>query len=206
MTYTYHFKAGNNNAMSLLLLHGTGGDEHDLVPLATEIVGDDVTLLSPRGDVNEYGQLRFFTRNPDGTFDQDDLIKRTNALADFIREACRKHDIHPSTLYALGYSNGANMIASLMFLHPDVLAGGILLRSFLPLDNPPQADVSGKNMLILSGIVDQILPPEKGQELATKLEQGGANVTFNARLAGHELRREDIDDTKAWLKKLGFDF
>lgn len=204
MTYTYHFKQGCNTALTLLTLHGTGGDEFDLLPLARDIAGEDVGILSPRGNVDDNGQLRFFKRFPDGSFDQQDIIAHTHALADFIRDACEKHNIDPTTLYAVGYSNGANMIASLLALRPEVITGGILLRSFQPLQTPPSADLKGKNVLILSGVVDQILPPEKGQELATMLENQGANVTFKARLAGHELRREDVIDAQEWLASLGF--
>lgn len=205
MTYTYHFKQGVNKDFTLLTLHGTGADEFDLLPLAQDIAGDDVSILSPRGNVNENGQLRFFKRPAaDGLFDQDDIIHHANELADFIRDACVKHEINPATLYALGYSNGANMIAALLALRPEVIAGGILLRAFHPLQAMPQRDLNGKNVLVISGVMDQILPPEQGQALATMLENSGANITFKARLAGHELRREDVIDAKEWLQGLGF--
>lgn len=202
--YHYHLEQGSADSPVLLVLHGTGGNEYDLLPLARQIGGEDATLLSLRGDVSENGQLRFFRRFDDGSFDQQDLAGRARAMADFLHDLTGTQGIDRSRLYAFGYSNGANMAAALMLLAPDLLAGGILLRATQPLDPVPEKlpELSNRHILVLSGMMDPLIPPEKGQELARIMEQAGASVTFKARIAGHELQPQDISEARNWLERV----
>lgn len=199
--YIYHAENSAPDRAALLVLHGTGGDEFDLIPLAKEIGGQDIPLLSLRGDVNENGQLRFFKRYADGSFDLDDLRTRADTMAAFIRTTAASEGIDLTRLYAFGYSNGANMAAALMLLHPDILAGGVLLRATIPLTPETIPSLADKKLLILSGLMDHYIPPEKGQELADVMTNAGADVTFKARIVGHELQPQDIIEAKTWFDK-----
>lgn len=199
--FIHHFEKGDTSRPALLVLHGTGGNEHDLLSLAQQIA-PNASLLSPRGKVLENGMPRFFKRFPDGTFDKEDLIARTHELAEFIQESAKKYDLDLGNLYAFGYSNGANIAASLLLLHPDVLAGGILLRAMLPLTPPVIPSLKDKQILMLSGLMDPIATPEIGQSLATLFQQSGADISYKTRLSGHGLEMEDVVEAKKWFEKL----
>jgi len=197
LSFIHRFEKGAADARPLLLLHGTGGDENDLVPLGRTIA-PDAPLLSPRGKVLENGMPRFFRRLAEGVFDEDDVRHRANELADFVAAACAHFGI--STPVALGYSNGANIAAAMLLLRPDVLAGAILLRATLPLSQPPAADLTGVPVLILSGAHDPMMSPQGAARLATVLQQDGAAVEHRTLPSGHELSQADISLAKQWLQ------
>lgn len=187
----------------LLLLHGTGGDERDLLGLG-QTVAPGASLLSPRGQVLEGAMPRFFRRLAEGVFDEDDLRRRTHDLADFVEQARERYGI--AAPVAIGFSNGANIAASLLLLCPEVLAGAALLRAMSPfaeppqvLKKPPQADLVGKRVLMLSGAIDPIIPEENAKRLARTLSAAGASVDHRVLPAGHGLSQADIGLLKGWL-------
>jgi len=181
----------------LLLLHGTGGDENDLLQLG-EMVSPGSALVSPRGKVLEHGMPRFFRRLSEGVFDEDDLRRRANELADFVAGARRHYDL--TAPVALGYSNGANIAAAMLLLRPQVLAGAILLRAMVPLAQPPKSDLSRKPVLITSGQRDPIILASNAAELAGQLIHNGANVQHSVLPTGHELTQMDVTLAKEWMK------
>lgn len=197
MSFTHHFEAGHDpTATPLLLLHGTGGNEHDLVPLGHELV-PGAALLSPRGKVLENGMPRFFRRFAEGKFDEADVAFRSHELADFIAAARKTHQI--AAPIAIGFSNGANIAAALLLLRPEALAGAILLRAMVPLSNPPKADLRDKPVLMLSGNQDPIVPAENAARLAQILTADGAAVDHRILPAGHGLSQADLAIAKDWL-------
>lgn len=181
----------------LLLLHGTGGDEHDLVPLG-RMIAPGAALLSPRGKILEGGMPRFFRRLAEGVFDEVDVRKRADELADFVVEARDAYNL-PAPV-AVGFSNGANIAAALLLLRPGVLAGAALLRAMIPLQSPPAADLGGTPVLILSGAADPIVPAANAAGLAAMLARAGANVRHETLPGGHGLTQADLYRTKAWLE------
>ena len=180
----------------LLLLHGTGGDERDLLGLGAT-VAPGASLLSPRGRVMEGPMPRFFKRLAEGVFDEDDLRRRTHELADFIAQARERYGL--AAPVAVGFSNGANIAASLLLLRPEVLAGAALLRAMSPFANPPQVNLAGKRVLILSGAMDPIVPASDAQRLGNTLTESGASVDHRVLPAGHGLSQPDIGLLKGWL-------
>jgi phospholipase/carboxylesterase len=186
------------DAPPLLLLHGTGGDENDLLPLG-KTIAPGAALLSPRGKVLEHGMPRFFRRLAEGVFDEDDVRRRAEELADFIGEA-RSHYGLPAPV-ALGYSNGANIAAAVMLLRPEALAGGILLRAMVPFRQPPKADLAGKSVLIVSGAQDPIIPADNAARLATQLREAGATVDHRILPGGHMLSNADLRLSSDWLRE-----
>jgi phospholipase/carboxylesterase len=183
----------------LLLLHGTGGDEHDLLPLGRAL-DPGAALLSPRGKVLENGMPRFFRRLAEGVFDEADLRQRTADLAGFVAEARAAYGI--AAPVAVGFSNGANIAAAMLLLHPGVLRGAILLRAIVPLDDAPAESLAGTPVLILSGAGDPIVPAENAARLAAMLAAAGATVEHRTIAAGHGLSQTDVDLAKAWLARL----
>jgi phospholipase/carboxylesterase len=182
----------------LLLLHGTGGNESDLLGLGSHLA-PGAALLSPRGKVLEHGMPRFFRRLAEGVFDEADVIRRADELADFIAEARQAYGLEAPV--AVGFSNGANIAAALLYRRPEALAGAILLRAMLPLGDAPVASLSGKPVLILSGAVDPIVPAANVAGLAEALKKAGADVTHETQLTGHNLVQEDLNLATAWLDK-----
>jgi phospholipase/carboxylesterase len=180
----------------LLLLHGTGGDERDLLGLG-RAVAPGASLLSPRGQVLEGAMPRFFRRLAEGVFDEDDLRRRTQDLADFVEDARRRYGL--AAPVAVGFSNGANIAASLLLLRPGVLAGAALLRAMSPFATPPQADLAGQRVLILSGAMDPIVPAADARRLAQTLSGHGASVDHRVLPAGHGLSQPDIGLLQSWL-------
>jgi phospholipase/carboxylesterase len=183
---------------TLLLLHGTGGDENDLVPLV-EMVSPGSGFVSPRGKVLENGMPRFFRRLAEGVLDEDDVRRRANELADFIAEAREAYDL-PAPI-ALGFSNGANVAAAVMLLRPDALAGAVLMRAMVPLAEPPAARLDGAPVLILSGAADPLVPADNAARLAVMLEEAGAAVRHEIVSAGHNLSQTDVTLAHAWLEE-----
>jgi len=198
LSYIHRFEPGADPTRPpVLLLHGTGGDETDLLPLGRE-VAPGAALLSPRGNVLEGGAPRFFRRYREGLFDEDDVRRRANELADFVADARLAYGI--AAPVALGYSNGANIAAAVLLLRPKTLAGGILLRAMAPLANPPRSDLSGIPVLILSGLDDPIVSPASAERLALTLSAAGARVEREALRASHGLSQADVIRARAFFE------
>lgn len=202
VTLSYHhiFEPGANGvAPPLLLLHGTGGDENDLLRLGRSL-SPSSALLSPRGDVSEGGARRFFARIAEGVFDASEVIRRTHALADFIVAAGKHYHFAPSDLIAVGFSNGANIAATLLQLRPESLGAAVLLRPMVVLDQPAAAgSLTGRRVLVLSGNVDPIVPADHPANLAALLREGGAEVTLKTVPASHALTPADAASAREWL-------
>lgn len=196
-SHVHRFIPGNDPALPpVLLLHGTGGNEDDLLPVG-QMIAPGAALLSPRGKVLEGGMPRFFRRLAEGVFDEADLRRRAGELAEFIGEAREAYGLGAPV--AVGFSNGANIAAALLLLHPEALSGAVLLRAMVPLAAPPAASLSGKPVLILSGEADPIVPAENAARLAAVLQAGGASVEHKTLPAGHGLSQADITLAKAWF-------
>jgi predicted esterase len=192
LTYVHRFEPATvANATPVLLLHGTGGNEADLLPLGRQLAPGSA-LLSPRGDVSEHGMPRFFRRFAEGVFDLDDVARRTHALADFIADAATRYGFDPGKLAALGYSNGANIAASLLLLRPEALVRAVLLRPMVVLQLKTLPDLSGKHVTLLSGRHDPIVPVDHPPQLAKMLRQAGAQVDLHWLDTGHQLTEEDL--------------
>jgi phospholipase/carboxylesterase len=180
----------------LLLLHGTGGDENDLLPLG-QAIAPGSALLSPRGKVLENGMPRFFRRLAEGVFDEEDVRARANELADFVAEARQAYEL--AAPVAVGFSNGANIAAAMLMLRPEALSGAALLRAMVPLRDAPAADLAGKRILIVSGSADPIVSLENAARLVAMLRTAGASVQHEALPVGHGLSQADVRLTAAWL-------
>jgi predicted esterase len=199
LAYVHVFRpAAKPGAPTLLLLHGTGGNEHDLLPLAEQL-SPAAGVLSPRGNVLERGMPRFFRRLAEGVFDIEDLRRRTDELADFVTASAHQYGFAPQSVIAVGFSNGANIAASLLLLRPKVLAGAILFRAMVPLEPDVSAALTGTPVLLSNGRRDPIVPAAQVERLAALLHEAGANVTVAWQPAGHELTQSDITDARAWL-------
>jgi predicted esterase len=183
---------------TLLLLHGTGGDENDLLPIGREL-WPGAALLGVRGKVLENGMPRFFRRFAEGVFDVDDLKIRTNELAQFIDKAAERYGFSKRQLVAVGYSNGANIAASLVLLHPHSIAAGVLFRAQLPFTPDIIRNFADLSMFIAAGKRDTIVPRQETERLAAVLESGGGDVSLFWHNGGHELGDDDIVTAKAWL-------
>lgn len=200
LDFIHRFVPSSNaaTASTLLLLHGTGGNEHDLIDLGRSLA-PDANLLSPRGKVSENGMPRFFRRLAEGVFDEADLIHRTHELADFITAAAKQYGFSPDTITAVGYSNGANIAASMLLLRSEVLSRAILLRAMVPLIPEKSPDLTGSRIFLASGLSDPILPIDNARKLASMFRQAGANLTFKEIQAGHQLTSGELDAARVWL-------
>ena len=185
---------------TLLMLHGTGGDERDLLPLGRELWPGS-GLLGVRGKVLENGMPRFFRRFAEGVFDVEDLKSRTEELAQFIDVASERYGFGKTSLIAVGYSNGANIAASLILLHPHYLAAAVLFRAIVPFVPDVIRDFRHVSVFIGAGRVDSIVPSGQVEELADIFESGGAEVTISWHQGGHELGEDDVRAAKTWLSK-----
>lgn len=198
--FIHEFVAGKSDR-TLLLLHGTGGNERDLIPLGRDL-DPNASLLSPRGKVLENGMPRFFRRLAEGVFDLEDLLKRTHELADFVIVAAQHYKIDINRLGAVGYSNGANIAASMLLLRPGVLSAAILFRVMVPLIPETLPDLSATQVFIGAGSVDPIVAISQSKELTELLRNAGADVTIRFSQAGHELTANDLNAARQWLAKL----
>ena len=199
LSFVHRFEpATASSRPPLLLLHGTGGDETDLLPLGRAIA-PGAALLSPRGQVLENGMPRFFRRLAEGVFDEADLRRRANDLADFIETARDAYDL--AAPIAVGFSNGANIAAALLVLRPDVLAGAVLLRAMVPFAGNPSVDLAGKPVLLVSGANDPIIPPDNTARLAAQLADAGAEVDSRVLPGGHGLVQSDVTMATEWLAR-----
>jgi predicted esterase len=185
----------------LLLLHGTGGNERDLIPLGRDL-DPTASLLSPRGKVLENGMPRFFRRIAEGVFDLEDLKKRTNELADFVAAAAQRYGFAADNVVAVGYSNGANIAASMLFLRPEILSAAILFRAMVPLVPERQPNLSSAHVWIGAGSNDPIIPTSETKRLAELLRSAGADVTMRHFSAGHELTPADVESARDWMMTL----
>ncbi len=176
--------------------HGTGGDERQFVDLA-QTLAPDARIVSPRGDVSEFGALRFFRRSGEGIYDMDDLAKRTAAMAAFM--AAQKATTQPSGTIGLGYSNGANILASVLLEAPEIVDTAVLMHPLIPWAPAPQPGLAGRRVLITAGRHDPICPPEWTVEFADYLTDQGAQVTLDWHDGGHEIRQEEIASVQAFL-------
>jgi predicted esterase len=183
---------------TLLLLHGTGGTEHDLLPLAADLL-PGAACLAPRGAVLEHGMPRFFRRLAEGVFDQDDLLIRTEELADFIRGSATREGFDPARVVAIGFSNGANIAASLLLRGRYPLKGAILLRPMLPFEPTVPPDLPGTRVLISAGSLDPMVTRPQVEGLQAALARGGAEVTLDWQQAGHGLLAADVEVARRWL-------
>lgn len=192
---------GTQPRRTLLLLHGTGGDEHDLIPLGRKL-DPAAAILSPRGKVLERAMPRFFRRLAEGVFDLKDLVARTHELAEFVQAASRQYSFDRAGLLALGFSNGANIAASLLFLHPGLLPAAALLAPMVPLvpDTPP--DLTGVRIFIGSGALDPIATPRQTATLVGMLRAYGADVTAFEHEDGHTLTQREADHARKWMARL----
>jgi len=201
--FKHIFAPGDLRLPVLLLLHGTGGDERDLLELG-ESVSPASAILSVRGKVLEHGMPRFFRRLAEGAFDLEDLKFRTEELSDFIVQARKEYDLGERPIVALGYSNGANIAASILLSRPDILSGAILLRAMVPFEPDKLPDLRGKKVQMLSGLMDNIIPADNSARLAEMLKEAGADVAFTLKPAGHGLIQSDISDMKNWMAGRAF--
>lgn len=197
--FHYVFKPGSPERHPLLLLHGTGGNEHDLLDLA-EAVAPDRAVLSPRGRVLENGMPRFFRRFAEGKFDEDDVRMRAAELATFLRDA--RADLGLARPIALGFSNGANIAAALLVLYPDLLAGAVLLRAMAPFKDMPEAELNHVPVLLLSGNQDTMIPKPNSDRLASWLNKNAAKLSHYSLPASHGLTQADVTHMTQFLSQL----
>ena len=198
--FIHEFVPGTSNR-TLLLLHGTGGNERDLIPLGREL-DPNAALLSPRGKVLENGMPRFFRRLAEGVFDLQDLRYRTTELAEFVAAAARHYGFGSDNVIAVGYSNGANIAASLLLLQPEILCGGVLFRAMVPLVPENLPDLSSVRVWIGAGDQDPIVPASETKHLTELLRRAGAEVTIRFVKAGHGLTDDDLEAARHWLGEL----
>jgi predicted esterase len=184
---------------TLLLLHGTGGSEDDLLPLGSHLL-PGAALLSARGKVLERGMPRFFRRLAEGVFDLEDLRLRTHELADFVTSASRVYPFDPQRVIAVGYSNGANIAASMLLLRPDVLASAMLFHPMVPFTPPSPPPLRRKQIFIGAGRSDELVPQEQTESLSHLLKAAGADVTVHWEESGHPLNRGEVEAARVWLQ------
>jgi predicted esterase len=200
--FIHDFVPGSS-ARTLLLLHGTGGNERDLIPLGREL-DPNASLLSPRGKVLENEMPRFFRRLAEGVFDLEDLKKRTHELADFVVSAAAHYKFDLKKIVAVGYSNGANIAASILLLRPEILSAAILFRAMVPLVPETRPNLNSARIWIGGGAHDPIIPASNTKELVEMLRSSGADVTIRFFQSGHQLTSDDVDLAREWLTRLQY--
>jgi predicted esterase len=192
---------GKHGNVTLLLLHGTGGDENDLLGLGPALL-PGAALLSPRGKVLENGMPRFFRRVAEGVFDEKDLIARTHELVAFVQRAEARYALDAAGVVAVGYSNGANIAASALLLHPGVFHAAVLFRAMVPFEpDATAAEIPATPVLLLAGQMDPIIPAANSERLAELLRAAGARVTVHSELTGHQLGPRDVAVAARWLEE-----
>jgi phospholipase/carboxylesterase len=198
--FIHEFVPGTSDR-TLLLLHGTGGNEHDLISLGREL-DPNAALLSPRGKILENGMPRFFRRLAEGVFDLEDLKQRTNELADFVTAAAMHYELATDQVVAVGYSNGANIAASMLLLRPEISHAAILFRAVVPLVPENLPDLRSVRVWIGAGDQDPIIPAPEAQRLVELLRRAGADVTIRFANATHGLTDADVKGARLWLEGL----
>jgi len=196
----YRPKDNKSETLTLLLLHGTGGNEDDLIQVG-QMISPSASLLSPRGKVLENGMPRFFKRLAEGVFDLEDLKFRTRELADFVKDASNIYGFDLNKTIAVGFSNGANIAASLLLSYPGTLMGAILFRAMVPFIPNSPLDLSDKKVLLSAGVYDPIVSESQTQSLYNILKKSRTNVTLKWQQSGHNLTESDILDAKEWLSE-----
>jgi predicted esterase len=196
----YRPKDNKSETLTLLLLHGTGGNEDDLIQVG-QMISPSASLLSPRGKVLENGMPRFFKRLAEGVFDLEDLKFRTRELADFAKDASNIYGFDLNKTIAVGFSNGANIAASLLLSYPGTLMGAILFRAMVPFIPNSPLDLSDKKVLLSAGVYDPIVSESQTQSLYNILKKSRTNVTLKWQQSGHNLTESDILDAKEWLSE-----
>ncbi|RAS75269.1 alpha/beta hydrolase [Priestia endophytica] len=194
-------KGKDSTKTTLLLLHGTGGNELDLLPIAGRI-DDEASVLSVRGNELENGMPRFFRRLAEGVFDEEDLIFRTKELNEFLDEAAEEYSFDRNNIIAIGYSNGANIAASLLFHYKNALKGAILHHPMVPRKGIDLPDLSDKYVFIAAGTNDPICSPMESNELQSLLEKANANVELHWENKGHQLTIEEVEAAGQWYQKI----
>jgi phospholipase/carboxylesterase len=187
---------------TLLLLHGTGGDERDLVPLGRALL-PGAGLLGVRGNVSEHGAPRFFRRLAEGVFDIEDLHRRTADLAEFVESAAARYGFDRRRVIAVGFSNGANVAASLLLSHPSVLAGGVLFRAMVPFEPEVPVRLEGRSVLLGEGRFDPLVSVEQAERLKQIFQDAGADTTLEWQDAGHQLTQNDVSAAQRWIATRG---
>jgi predicted esterase/catechol 2,3-dioxygenase-like lactoylglutathione lyase family enzyme len=183
---------------TLILLHGTGGDEEDLLPLGRALL-PGAGMLSPRGKVQEEGASRFFRRVAEGVFDQEDLARRTEELADFIEAAGKTYELDRDGFVAAGFSNGANIAASLLLRRPGLLRGAVLLSPMVPFEPDALPELAGTSVFIGAGRADPLVPAVQAERLAQMLRDAGARVTLHWESGGHTITQAEVNAARQWL-------
>ena len=196
--HVYEFEP-HEGPRTLLLLHGTGGNENDLLPLGREL-DPHAHLLSPLGNVSENGMARFFKRRTEGTFDREDLAVRSAELAAFVRAAAEKHDL--VDIVGVGFSNGANILLHMICTDPHLLKAAILLRPMSAALPDSITNLDGLPAFIGAGQTDEMVPHGDSERLESVLRSGGATVMLRMTESGHRLTQEDIDRAREWLARL----
>lgn len=201
MEHHHIYRQGTSaDAPTLLLLHGTGGNEQDLLPLA-DMISPGSNVLGVRGNVSENGMPRFFRRLAEGVFDVEDLIQRTQDLKEFIDYAAEKYGFDRKRVVAVGYSNGANIAASLLFHYSDALQGAVLHHPMVPLRDKKLPDLSGVPVFIAAGKRDMMCPPQESEDLTSHLSEAGADVLLHWEQGGHQLSRTEVEAAAIWFKQ-----
>lgn len=193
-------KGSNQDKPVFLLLHGTGGNEQSLLSLAS-MIDAEASVLSVRGNVSEHGMPRFFRRLSEGVFDEEDLVFRTKELNRFLDEAAVKYEFNRDNIVAIGYSNGANIAASLLYHFKDALTGAVLHHPMVPLRNIALPDLSGKEVFIAAGTNDPISPMREAEELQEALENAKASVAVHWENYGHQLTGSEVEAARQWYQK-----
>ena len=186
------------SAQTLVVLHGTGGDENDLIGIG-QAIAPGVAILSPRGNVLENGAPRFFKRLAEGVFDREEVRSRAEELSRFIRAAISKYGFNPERVFALGYSNGANVASTVMFIEPGLFRGAIMFRPMVVFEPDEHPDLSGAGIFISAGRLDPIVPTKSVERLAELFEASRAEVTLKWQQAGHNLLPSEARDAADWL-------
>jgi phospholipase/carboxylesterase len=185
---------------TLLLLHGTGGNERDLLPIA-EMIAPESSILGVRGNILENGMPRFFRRLAEGVFDEEDLIYRTTELNDFVNDSAKQYGFDRENVVAIGYSNGANIAASMMFHHVNALHGAILFHAMVPRRGVQLPKLDATPVFIGAGRYDPLIPAPETKELSEELQKAGAQVTEYWMDGGHQLVREEVEQAKEWFEQ-----
>jgi phospholipase/carboxylesterase len=201
--FVHRYEPGESGR-TILLLHGTGADEHDLIPLG-RVVAPGAALLSPRGQVLENGMPRFFRRLAMGVFDVEDLKRRTDDLAAFVEAAAARYAFDLGSTVALGYSNGANIAASLLLSRPGLVRAAALLHAMVPFRPDPAPRLDGTRVLLTGGARDPMIPSDQTEELARILRDCGADVELELQPGGHELTPAEAERVHLWIERLGAD-